>query len=153
MLFESEGSRGSSFSGGVFLVVLGVIGSLAMLVPGIVAPQMVGPWWIYATTLVGSIAAGVWLFRRDKALIRLLAERRLVITGPAVSLDVVLDAEVDHWISFVKGPHVGAAKLVQYNAVVRGGGKRLGLWNLAGAQGSEPRDWPVRDSGVGGCDE
>ncbi len=156
-LFEVEGSRGSSFSLSIFAVILGVLGSLAMLVPAAVAPQMVGPWWIYAATLLGSIAFGVRTFRQDKVLVRAFSDGsggvRLNLSGPATQLDVVVNGDVTHWISFVKGPHVGAKKIVQYNAIVEGGGLRLGFWNLAGAQGSEPADWPVRDSGVADCSE
>jgi hypothetical protein len=156
VLFEAEGSRGSSASASSFVVVIGVIGSLAMLVPGFVAPQMVGPWWIYAATLIASIVFAVHTFRQDKVIVRLLpdgAGARLDISGPAVKLDVALAGAVNHWISFVKGPHVGAKKLVQYNAVIDAGGRKLGFWNLCGAEGSEPADWPVQSSGVSGCDE
>ena len=102
-LFEADGSRGGSSTVGMVAVVIGVLGSLAMLVPAFVAPQMVGPWWIYAATLVGSIYFGVRLFRQGKALIKLAEGRRLTVTGPAVNLDLVLDAEVERWISYVKG--------------------------------------------------
>lgn len=156
VLFESEGSRGSSFSMSVFVVVIGVIGSLAMLVPAAVAPKMVGPWWIYAATLIASIAFGVHTFRQDKVIVRLLPDGagvRLDLSGPATRLDVPLAGTVNHWISFVKGPHVGAKKIVQYNAIIDAGGRKLGFWNLCGAEGSEPADWPVQDSGVGGCDQ
>lgn len=134
------------------MVVLGVIGSLAMLVPAAVAPQMVGPWWIYAATFVGSIAFGVHTFRRNKVMVRVAGDR-LRISGPAVSIDSALDGEADHWISFVKGAHVGAKRIVQYNAVVGSGGRRLGFWNLFGAEGSQPADWPVRTAGVSDCNE
>jgi hypothetical protein len=158
-LFQMEGSRGSSFSFGVFVVIIGVIGSLAMLAPAFAAPQMVGPWWIYAATLVGSIALGVRGWGQSKVVVRVVAEgsgRRLHIDGPKAKLDLPLDGGVTHWISYVKGPHVGAKRLVQYNAVVAGsGGAKLGFWNLSGAEGTEPADWEKRDSGVGGgdCDE
>jgi hypothetical protein len=158
-LFEVEGSRGASFSFGVFAVIIGVIGSLAMLVPGFVAPEMVGPWWIYAATLVASIALGVRGWGQGKAVIRVVAEgpgKRLRIDGPKAKIDVALDGgSVKRWISYVKGPHVGAKRIVQYNAVVESGGARLGFWNLSGEEGSEPADWEKRGSGVGGgdCDE
>ena len=155
-LFEVEGSRGGSFSFAVFVVVLGVIGSLAMLVPAAVAPQMVGPWWIYAATLIGSIAFGVRTFRQDKVMVRVVPKDggvRLDISGPAAKIDLTPSGEVAHWVSYVKGPHVGAKRIVQYNAVVEGGGLKLGFWNLSGAERSEPADWPVRDSGVAGCDQ
>jgi hypothetical protein len=46
-----------------------------------------------------------------------------------------------------------APKLVQYNAVLVRDGVRLGFWNLSGSKGTEPPDWPVRDSGVGECNQ
>jgi hypothetical protein len=156
VLFEVEGSRGSSFSLSVFVVILGVVGSLAMLVPAAVAPEKVGPWWIYAATLIGSVAFGVRSFRQDKVILRVLpdgAGARLDISGPVTQLEVALTGQVRHWISFVKGPHVGAKRIVQYNAILEAAGRKIGLWNLCGAEGTEPADWPVQSSGVGDCDQ
>jgi hypothetical protein len=156
VLFEVEGSRGSSMSMSMLVVVLGVIGSLAMLAPAFAVPEMVGPWWIYVGTLAASVAFGVRTFRRDKVIVRVLpdgAGARLDIAGPAARVDVALAGAVNHWISYVKGPHVGAKKIVQYNAIVDANGRKLGLWNLCGEEGSEPAGWPVQSSGVSGCDE
>jgi hypothetical protein len=151
MQFEVEGSKGSSMSLSAFVLILGVIGSLTMFIVALAIPDRVGPWWIYVITFAASIAYGVRTFKNDKVIVRVL-DGKLKLSGPTTAIEVALPSEAAHWISFVKGPHVGAKRIVQYNVVVESGGKKLGFWNLCGSEGSEPADWPVQSGGVS-CDE
>jgi hypothetical protein len=162
-LFEADGSRGGSSSWLTTAVILGAVVSLALLAPAFLHVRTVegygvGPPWIYLTTLGASIAFGVWSYRRNEARIRIVRDAggglRLVVSGPAVELDVALARGGARWVRFVPGPHVGAEDLVHYHVVLAGVDERLfGFWLLAGSRGTEPPDWPERGEGLGGCAE
>ncbi len=154
VLFETEGSRtGFGSTALMTLVVLGVVLSLTL---GIVAfmsvklAKMVGSPWIYVTTFVASIGLGWWLMRHDRARIILRrdgAGYRMTVKGPAVNLDTAVEGAPEHWVSFFKFPAKhGGGEAVRYSVKVKVDKRRtLGFKLMAGARGTEPHDWDVRD--------
>jgi hypothetical protein len=160
-LFEADGKRGGAFSWSITFVILGTLLSLIFLPMAWVGIRTVegfsfGSPWIYVTTLAASVGFGVWSWGRDTVRIRVVPDAsglRLVVTGPAVDLDLPLARGLARWVSYREGPHVGADQLVQYNVVLVGtDGRKIGFWLLAGARGSEPEDWPAQEYHVSGCD-
>ena len=152
ILFEATGSKtglGSTLL--LTLVVLGVIGSLSMLIVAFIIP--VGSPLIYVVTLALSIALGVWVFKKDNVTIQIVQDGgiRAVIRGPTTNLDEPLELGSDHWVSFERVPlKMGGGTLVRYSATaMTKGGRRIGFNLRAGAKGTEPADWPERAKALG----
>ena len=133
-----------------YLVVLGAIGGLTMTIVGVIIPERVGPWWLWAVVLVASIALGAWAMSRGVLKVSLFevdGALRAVVSGKAVSIDVALKPGHDHWYWVDSGRPSHGGPMAHFNLTVcSGDGRVLGFTQMGSATKTET--WPRRDSGL-----